>query len=219
MKMKKDEGRKTHRIIGCLALALIGAGVLTFNFDALYLAGVFFGLGIVFGVVFVKLYWDWFRKSGKARGFFGKLLGLLFRGLGKAVSVFKPIGRRLGSIARKILPKNPLRLKFFKDEKESLFGKRTGRRISPYKRMKWKNIDNDTDRVRYVYYTFMAKRIRRGFRYKPSHTPKEVCVLMCEASKQDAFNEVELFDMYNVYRYKLVEADGNEKAEGLKRFV
>ena len=203
-----------------ITLSFIVLGIFLININLVRLAGIFLGLALISGVIFLRFWWVYLtKKEGfkKGVGFFKKRFWELLRGFSKyLVNITDGIGRKIGSFASKILPKNVLKLTIFKDEKISLLRSSSKRRSSPYKRMKWKDLTSDTDRVRFVYYFFMRKKIKKGFQYIPSQTPKEICYKMWQ--KDGAFAEVELFDMYNTYRYNEA-ANATNKTEKLKTFI
>ena len=196
-------------------LAFFLLGFLFFNTGPVLLAGIFLGLALFSAIVFI---WSFFKfiTSKEASQKLFSFMKRMFSGITHGIKrVTNKVGRRLGLIADKILPKSILRLTHYKDEKTSLFRSQKSQRKSPYRRMKWKDLPNDTERVRFAYYFFMRKKIKKGFPYKPEQTPTEICQDIWQ--KEGSFNEVELFDMYNTYRYNKI--DTNSHAEKLKTFI
>lgn len=90
------------------------------------------------------------------------------------------------------------RLSFFSDEKFILLPTKKNL-ADPFKKMKWKNLKTNRERIRYIYIAFMKKKIKQGFSMDPTYTPNEVYYRLRE---NDASLKDELFSLYNVARYK-----------------
>jgi len=202
LKRKKEKSLgKFVTLLFFITMALFIVGVFFLIIDFARIAAVFFGVGFIVFVVFLRFFWK-FLLSKK---YFRAGLGFI-----------KNILRYIPKFASKIMPQNILRLTVFRDEKISLFRTSNKKRTSPYRRMKWKELKNDTERVRFVYYFFMRKKIKKGYQYQPSHTPSEI--LFNIRQNNDIFNETKLFEMYNAYRYNDTEKI-TEKTECLKTFI
>ena len=206
MRQPQKVSRKALMLVFLFAtLVLITLGLVLLHLEMLGPAGVFFGVGIVTGIVFLRFFWEYLSTKKFMQGF--------FRSVSKLFSI---VARRLSVLAKKASIQNPLRLTIFKDEKTALRRSAEKKRTSPYKRMKWKHLTNDTDRVRFVYYFFMRKKIRKGFRYNPSQTPSEVCHEMRQ--KNATLAESELFDIYNAHRYDRMKGISS-KTDNLQSFI
>ena len=123
-------------------------------------------LAIVSGINFYKM----FRG-----GFFHTMLAPVGRMLKKALSV---VAKRLQPIVDRIrkalgLPDRQRRAKG-RDERSFLFnrGKRDDRKRKEEK-LRWKDLRDNRERIRFLYVRFVKKCIKKGYRYTPGHTPLE----------------------------------------------
>ena len=199
-----------------LTLAFIALGALFIRVGLLQLAGFFWGCAILSGALFCWCLWKYIEVNKITRSAF-VFVGRIIGGIAKFIAnIAKGLGLKLGFIVSKMKPPSALHITLFKDEKSSLHHSSSEKkRVSPYKRMKWKHLTTDADRVRYVYYFFMRKKIRKGYPYVPAETPTEIRHNL--QPETAAFPESELFDMYNVHRYN--HAATSENVEKLKSFI
>jgi len=79
---------------------------------------------------------------------------------------------------------------YIKNEKNRL-----GNRL---RKMKWRNLETNRDRIRFIYIAFLKKQIKAGAPISLADTPNELYVKL-----QEKNNELEdaLFSLYNVARY------------------
>jgi hypothetical protein len=206
-------GKLTPRFWMFLYLALAASSfavfLVTLDLNLIAAAGISLGMAIIFSVLFL-----WFGyKYVVTKRFFGRI-GNVFRRL--FVKIVGGVRNTVSPIINRLFSKGIFRLSVFKDEKVSLRKRRARRDVSPYKSMKWKDLTNDTDKVRFVYFHFMRRKIKKGFKHVPADTPAEVCYAMWR--KQGAFPEVGLFDFYNDYRYDETKVTNGE-ADGLRSFI
>jgi len=110
------------------------------------------------------------------------------------LAVFEFLGKKLAAIAAK-LPRFSVpqirrrsRIRFFQDEKTRLEKNRT-----PLRKMKWKNLQTNRQRVRFIYIAFLQRKIKKGTTVLPSETPNELAMRLQGGE--------ELFPLYNVARY------------------
>lgn len=116
----------------------------------------------------------------KVRGFTRKLFGNIAKRVTKALKLDR---RRAKGV----------------DEKDFIFKERRGRkRISRHLRnpMRWAELEDNSQRVRYIFIDYMLKNIRSGYRMKPSSTPDEISL---QLARED--DEKLLFDNYRIARY------------------
>jgi hypothetical protein len=192
------------RILFFTSILFITASIAAFNAEYIETAGFLIGLSVISVTLFFRFLGKYLLTlpiGKKIAGIVSKLLSGALRGIKMFFTdVVGGVARKIGHVLDRILPKNIFKLTVFKDERISLRGgKQKMRNNSPYRRMKWKDLKTDTDKVRFAYYFFMRKKMKKGYVYRPSQTPSEVCGEIWR--NEGAFNAVELFDMYNVYRY------------------
>lgn len=124
----------------------------------------------------------------------------VFEKLFKAV---KKVAKTVTRISTKVLRAigiKPKKKKKLRDEKSFIFGDSEGRlrqkRVKS--NMKWRELEDNAERVRFVYLKYIAKVIRDGYRHFPFTTPREV---------RDGLNleyytaDYQLFELYNGARY------------------
>ncbi|MCQ2353743.1 MAG: hypothetical protein MJ102_01415 [Clostridia bacterium] len=111
-----------------------------------------------------------------------------------AGKIFSGISKR----AKKVLGLDRIRSRGI-DEKDFIFRERRDRRHSSRRLrnpMRWSELEDNSERVRFIFIDYMLKNIRAGYRLKPSSTPDEI-------SRQLAHEDDEklLFDSYRAARY------------------
>jgi len=118
------------------------------------------------------------------------LFGLLFTFLG---AIFAPVARRLQRIQ---LPRwrETNRLTLFQDEKIRLLA---DKRRNPFRVMKWKSLLNHRERIRFIYISYLQRKIKKGAIVLPSDTPNELNIKLSAGDDLSA----RLFSLYNVARY------------------
>ena len=133
--------------------------------------------------------WKWLRK--KPRGLAARkfILGALARGFGALVRFMQKLAR--GS--RKPRGDGARRLTSYSDERSEIEVSRKTKQER--KKVKWKDITSERERVRYIYRAFVRLRIKNGFSFAISETPNEIMERLDEAGTAG------LFALYNVARY------------------
>jgi len=121
----------------------------------------------------------------------GLLVGKIIELLGK---IFAPVVRKFQNFQ---LPswRRANRLTSFQDEKVRI---RSGneRRV-PFRKMKWRTLQNHRERVRFIYISFLQQKIKKGAAVLPSDTPNELHMKLCV----DDDPTTRLFSLYNMARY------------------
>ncbi len=109
---------------------------------------------------------------------------------------------RISKRILKILGMNLDRYKKQKDEKSFVFDvSEMGifKRLSSFKSgVKWKDLTDNSEKIRFIYIKYMVKWIKGGYKTEPCLTPKEV---RARLELDEGANGYELFDMYNGARY------------------
>jgi len=184
---------------------------------------VFFAFGgdslPLFGVQIVAILW----LCVQARIFFRILseygvknpvktrLAKIFRRLSDGLrAILEFLGNKLAAIAAKLprfnMPqiRKRSRIKFFQDEKTRIEKNRV-----PFRKMKWKNLQNNRQRVRFIYISFLQRKIKKGTIILPSETPNELA--------ERLHGGEELFPLYNVARY--AGDDASVEAEDVEKII
>ena len=86
------------------------------------------------------------------------------------------------------------RIKGYKDEVFKYYND-AGAAIK-HKRLKWKELKTNSEKVRYLYADFLKKRIKKGFAFRYSDTPVQV-----QSKLPEEFNTNPVFDYYHEARY------------------
>lgn len=86
-----------------------------------------------------------------------------------------------------------------KDEKDFIFREKRGRKHGSHKLrnpMRWTELEDNAQRVRYIFIEFMLRNLKSGYRLKPSSTPDDI-------SRDLAGDDAEklLFSSYRLARY------------------
>jgi len=136
------------------------------------------GLGIIF--VLRKLYREKWRK-------------LIVQGMQKVFSaVAKGFLRWIESwnlSQKKNIITGETKIQFLKKEKDAVSKK--GK-----KNLRWKHLQSEREKLRYLYRQIVSSRIKHGARIYASHTPKEI-----EHLTENTDVESKVFDSYILYRY------------------
>jgi len=83
------------------------------------------------------------------------------------------------------------RITLFQDERTRMRSKKRNR----FRKMKWKNLKSHSERIRFIYISFLQRKINKGAVVLTSDTPNEV------AEKLNAEENIALFKLYNIARY------------------
>ncbi len=124
----------------------------------------------------------------------------IFSKLFKAV---KRVTKTITRISTKVLRAmgiKPKKRKKLRDEKSFIFGDSDGRvRQKKVKsNMKWRELEDNAERVRFVYVKYIAKVIKDGYKHFPFNTPREV---RDGLNLEDYTLDYQLFELYNGARY------------------
>ena len=121
----------------------------------------------------------------------GLLVGKIVELLGK---IFAPVVRRFQNFQ---LPtwRRANRLTYFQDEKIRIIS--GSKKRNPFRKMKWRALQNHRERVRFIYISFLQQKIRKGATVLPSHTPNELHVKL----NINDDPTTRLFSLYNMARY------------------
>lgn len=125
----------------------------------------------------------------------------VFESLFKAVKkVTKTITRISTKVLRAIGIKPKKRKKRMRDEKSFIFGDKDARiRQKKVKsNLKWRELEDNAERVRFVYLKYIAKIIKDGYKHFPFTTPREV---RDGLGLEDYTLDYQLFELYNGARY------------------
>ncbi|MCL2373049.1 MAG: hypothetical protein FWC78_06570 [Defluviitaleaceae bacterium] len=133
-----------------------------------------------------------------------RLVGLAF---GFIAELFSRLAARVSSLTGR-LPRLPgkrrgNRLAHYQDEKIRITFER-GR--NPFRKMKWKNMQTNRDRVRFIYASYLQQKIKKGASITPTETPNELSVKL--TTPEDA--AAALFPLYNKARYSTAEVGKDE---------
>ena len=85
---------------------------------------------------------------------------------------------------------------------------------SPEKRKKqprWRQLKTERQKMKYLYRQTVSGRLRRGAWIRASHTPEEI-----KTFEGNSENEIEIFSLYNRYRYDERTEPPEGSAEKLK---
>ena len=134
-------------------------------------------------------------KKSRAWQALGRIFDVLFDAIAKAG---KAIKNKTGSIFGKLIPNRGSILRRYNDERTFVFGSRNpiGNKL---RKLKWRNLDSNRERVRYIYISFLKKQIKSGADVSPADTPNELYVKL-----QEKISDLDgaLFSLYNLARYK-----------------
>lgn len=139
-------------------------------------------------------------KKSKAWKALGRVFGALFDAFAKMSNAIR--SKTYGIFAKIFPHKGPL-LRRYNDERAFVFGEKS-RIGSRLRKMKWRNLGSNRERIRYIYIAFLKKQIKAGADVNPSDTPNELYVKLHE---KNSGLENTLFSLYNVARY----SEGEER--------
>ena len=124
----------------------------------------------------------------------------IFESLFKAV---KKVSRTITRISTKVLRAigiKPKKRKKLRDEKSFIFGDSEGwvRQKRVKSNLKWRELEDNAERIRFVYLKYIAKVIKDGYKHFPFNTPREV---RDGLNLEDYTLDYQLFELYNGARY------------------
>ena len=126
--------------------------------------------------------------------------------LDKFLFTMRKMASGVSLVSRKILMFLGLRLDRFKktkDEKSFVFGdeeeaERKRKRHQIKSNSKWRDMNENAEKIRFLYIKYIVKKIKDGYKFRTALTP-------CEVKEELGFDEEapdnELFAMYNGARY------------------
>ncbi|MCL2664279.1 MAG: hypothetical protein FWE82_01575 [Defluviitaleaceae bacterium] len=91
-----------------------------------------------------------------------------------------------------------IRIKAYRDVR-TVFKHGQLENFTRFKKMKWKNLQSNRERVRFIYISFLKQKMRQGLEISPADTPNELHGKLLQ--KNDAAGE-KIFPLYNIARYK-----------------
>jgi hypothetical protein len=103
------------------------------------------------------------------------------------------VGKKLAKLTSRFsLPslRKANRLTHYHDEKIRIFG---GKERDRLRKLKWRQLKTNRERVRYFYIEFLRKKMKKGVAIPPSATPNELAARLQENH--------DLFTLYNEARY------------------
>lgn len=119
----------------------------------------------------------------------------------KLFKTVKRVTKTFTRISAKVLKAFGIKPKSKKqrDEKSFIFGDKTERRQKRVKsNAKWRELEDNSERIRFVYVKYIAKAIKDGYRYFVFNTPREV---RDNLKLEDYTFDYRLFELYNGARY------------------
>ena len=124
----------------------------------------------------------------------------VFEKLFKAVKKVTGTIKRISTKVLRAIGIKPKKKKKLRDEKSFIFGDGDGRmRQKKVKSsMKWRELEDNAERIRFVYLKYIAKVIKDGYRHFPFNTPREV---RDGLKLEDYTLDYQLFELYNGARY------------------
>ena len=95
------------------------------------------------------------------------------------------------------------RILFYKDEKQHIkYEKRFSQGF--LRKMKWRQLQSNSERIRFIYISFLKKKIKEGTELNPSETPNEFYNRLL---KKNPAQKGDIFVLYNKARYKAAGID------------
>ncbi len=124
----------------------------------------------------------------------------IFSKLFKAV---KRVTKRITLISTKVLRAigiKPKKRRKLRDEKSFIFGDADSRARQKRVKstLKWRELEDNAERMRFVYVKYVAKAIKSGYKHFPFNTPREV---RDGLKLEDYTLDYQLFELYNGARY------------------
>lgn len=138
----------------------------------------------------------WAYRSVKSKKVGQRLLEWLKTAIQKAA-------KKINRSVYRFTNRHGSRLHRYQDRVEFLSASDKGHRFRHFRRLKWRDMNTESEKVRYIYIEYIRKAIRTGFRFRSSQTPNEISVLF---SCLEHLSNTQLFDLYNRARY--AEKDG-----------
>ena len=95
-------------------------------------------------------------------------------------SVFQRVAQDFRKVAKAIrhalgIPDPPVRVRA-KDERSFVFGSdenKASRRFKQGEQLRWKDLDNNADKIRFIYIKFINRLTKKGYKFKTINTPLE----------------------------------------------
>ncbi len=124
----------------------------------------------------------------------------------KLLYAMRKMASGISGISKKLFSFFGIKLERFKrgrDERSFIFGdeeeaERKRKRHSIKSNSKWRDMNENAEKIRFLYIKYIVKRIKEGYKFRTALTP-------CEVKEELNFDEeapdIELFDMYNGARY------------------
>ncbi|MCL2286257.1 MAG: hypothetical protein FWC32_07815 [Firmicutes bacterium] len=134
-------------------------------------------------------------KKSKVWRVLSRIFDVLFDAIAKAG---KAVKNKTGSIFGKLIPNRGSVLRRYNDERSFVFGGRN-RIGSKLRKMRWRNLSSNRERVRYIYISFLKKQIKSGADVSLADTPNELYEKLQEKGSDI---DSRLFSLYNLARYK-----------------
>ncbi len=124
----------------------------------------------------------------------------------KFLFAMKKMASGIAGVSRKILGFFGIRFDRFKrgrDEKSFIFGEededeRRRKRHSIKSTSKWRDMNENADKIRFLYIKYIVKMIKGGYKFRNALTPNEVRE---DLDFDEEAPDGELFDLYNGARY------------------
>lgn len=138
----------------------------------------------------------WAYRSIRSKKVGKRLFGWLKAAIKKAA-------KKINRSVYRFTNRHGSRLHRYQDHVEFLGASDKNHRFQPFRRLKWRDMNTESERVRYIYIEYIKKAIKTGFRFRSSQTPNEIGALF---SRLDNLSNSQLFDLYNRARY--AEKDG-----------
>ncbi len=141
-----------------------------------------------------------------------KLLKLVPKTLKRAfadnlLKAVQAIAKGISKVSRKILSALGIELSRRKvvkpkDEKSFIFDieeMNVFKKLSSFKStVKWRDLNENSEKIRFIYVKYIIRRIKEGYKLSPNLTP---CEVRDDLGVEDEDNAHGLFDMYNGARY------------------
>ena len=106
-----------------------------------------------------------------------------------------------------------VRIKNYKDEKKLIFGLREEmQRDMVLRKMKWKDLVTNNEKIRYIYISLMNKLINKGYEIRTCDTPREI-----ERRLSEHVSFGDLIPVYNEARYDCKNIITDEEVLQLKQ--
>jgi len=202
---------KNFRLFLIFFGAAIILTVVSFSFD-----GYLKQAAVIAGTVLYVLALKFLGKYNKSRG--KHYVRDFFRGVGKYL---RRIYETVKAKAFELLGIKP-RSAFMKgkDEKDAAEEKEPGffdKLFSFTRRPKWKDMETDSQKVRFIYQRFLVRTCKKGYKLMASHTHNDFHDAAPKYVKKSRKDLDPLFDSYETARYSRGVSVPGETIEELKR--